>query len=261
MQFKIKPIRFLNREFGIICQNINGPCPLLALVNALILQNRVFIHPDRSFVTLESLIEIIANCYVEGTQRAQNKDKLYLETQKQQLNDVLEILPSLAHGLDLNVKFDNIFSFEFTKELSVFDGLDIPVVHGWVVDPQDKKSSEVFKTFSYNHVINQLVEYKTLLEKYKPILQIKEVSNDSKMADIIRDQHIEKMKSANLDDANLGPKEYSTEDYVPPNIRDEVKGTYYLIPYKEINENFCVSRNELISFIHRKEKLRICTRG
>ena len=43
---------------------------------------------------------------------------------------MLDILPKLANGLDLNVCFRDVHDFEFTEEIGVFDGLGVNLVHG-----------------------------------------------------------------------------------------------------------------------------------
>jgi hypothetical protein len=121
-----------------VCQNENGPCPLIALANTLLLQGRIFIHPDNSIISLTGLIELIANCLLEQNENRNKTDAessanyLAVAQRQDQLNDVLTILPSLVHGLDLNICFDGVDKFEFTRELTVFDALGISVFHGWV---------------------------------------------------------------------------------------------------------------------------------
>ena len=61
MEFRLKHIRFFGRNCSIICQNENGPCPLLAIANVLILQNRIVIKSDRNIISLNRLIQVIAN--------------------------------------------------------------------------------------------------------------------------------------------------------------------------------------------------------
>lgn len=48
----------------------------------------------------------------------------------------MAILHKLQTGLDVNVKFTGVRVFEYTPECIVFDLLDIPLYHGWLVDPQ-----------------------------------------------------------------------------------------------------------------------------
>ena len=54
----------------------------------------------------------------------------------QNVDDAMTVLPKLATGLDVNVRFTGVSDFEYTPECSVFDLLGIPLYHGWLVDPQ-----------------------------------------------------------------------------------------------------------------------------
>lgn len=164
--FDLKAIEFFGRQCVILCQNENGPCPLLAIANVLILQNAIFVHPDKRSIALNELIEIVANAFVEkGASRGHESD-VRKDSRQQQLNSVLNIVPNMARGLDLNVHFSGVTAFEFTEEISVFDALDIPLLHGWVLDPQDMITSSVIKTNdSYNHLMFKLVEYKSIQER------------------------------------------------------------------------------------------------
>lgn len=38
MSYTLKKIQYYNRSVGILCQSENGPCPLLAICNVLLLQ-------------------------------------------------------------------------------------------------------------------------------------------------------------------------------------------------------------------------------
>lgn len=39
--YKLKAIRFFGREVPVVLQNDNGPCPLLAIANILLLRNQI----------------------------------------------------------------------------------------------------------------------------------------------------------------------------------------------------------------------------
>jgi len=60
----VKIINFFGDERSILLQNENGPCPLLALCNVLLLRNAISL-PKRAFamghVTFEDLVEILSN--------------------------------------------------------------------------------------------------------------------------------------------------------------------------------------------------------
>lgn len=94
----------------------------------------------------------------------QNKEEGYIENQQQNIADAIDLLPRLTTGIDVNIKFRRfilllsfsssillkitscpnhdcllcfrIDDFEFTPECAIFDLLDIPLYHGWIVDPQ-----------------------------------------------------------------------------------------------------------------------------
>ena len=172
MDFSLKPISFFGRTVAIVCQNENGPCPLLALANILLLEGRITINPDRGIISLAELTQIVANCILEkiGTSSLPEHIKL--------LESVLNILPKLANGLDLNVIFSGVDKFEFTEEISVFDALGIRLLHGWIYDSKDTEIVTAVGNLSYNHLLFHLVEYKSLCEKRKQPSKLTDVSNN-----------------------------------------------------------------------------------
>jgi ubiquitin carboxyl-terminal hydrolase MINDY-1/2 len=64
--YRLKKIRFFGRTVPILCQNENGPCPLLAIANTLLLQRHLEIHPDHAEVSLQRIIEMVANRVLEA---------------------------------------------------------------------------------------------------------------------------------------------------------------------------------------------------
>ncbi|CAH2056751.1 unnamed protein product [Thlaspi arvense] len=51
------------------------------------------------------------------------------------------------------VEFETIYrigDFEFTRECAIFDLLDIPLYHGWIVDPQDWATAIAVKNIGLN---------------------------------------------------------------------------------------------------------------
>lgn len=57
-----------------------------------------------------------------------------------QLDTVIKLLPRLQYGLDVNVRFNSIRGFEFTEEMAAFDMTGITLLHGWLLDPEDKRT-------------------------------------------------------------------------------------------------------------------------
>jgi len=161
MEFNLKTITFFGREVAIVCQNENGPCPLIAIANVLLLQNKIVVSPDRSFISLDELTLTIANHILERTQHGTAEVSAAYHSL---IDSVFNILPKLAKGLDLNVIFSDVNKFEFTEEISVFDSLNIPLMHGWLYDVDDVETVSVVGNLSYNHLLFKMVDYKTLCD-------------------------------------------------------------------------------------------------
>ena len=76
------------------------------------------------------------------------------------LDGAVTRLPTLAEGLDVNVKFNG--GFEFTSDLAIFDLLDVRLVHGWRVDGEnDAATAEALGSRSYNECIQEVVQLRT----------------------------------------------------------------------------------------------------
>ncbi|XVF52789.1 hypothetical protein PTKIN_Ptkin05aG0046800 [Pterospermum kingtungense] len=158
---KTKAIQFLGRTTPIILQNDNGPCPLLAICNVLLLRNNLNLSPDIAEVSQEKLLSLVAERLIDSNSNVNNKDAGYVENQQQNIADAIDLLPHLATGIDVNIKFRRIDDFEFTPECAIFDLLDIPLYHGWIVDPQDYETASAIGSKSYNAIMGELVALET----------------------------------------------------------------------------------------------------
>ncbi|XP_063495092.1 ubiquitin carboxyl-terminal hydrolase MINDY-2 isoform X6 [Symphalangus syndactylus] len=132
--YHIKWIQWKEENTPIITQNENGPCPLLAILNVLLLAWKVKLPPMMEIITAEQLMEYLGDYMLDA------KPKEISEIQRlnyeQNMSDAMAILHKLQTGLDVNVRFTGVRVFEYTPECIVFDLLDIPLYHGWLVDPQ-----------------------------------------------------------------------------------------------------------------------------
>ncbi|OMO89682.1 hypothetical protein CCACVL1_07712, partial [Corchorus capsularis] len=158
---KTKTIQFLGRTTPIILQNDNGPCPLLAICNILLLRNNLNLSPEISEVSQEKLLSLVAERLIDSNSNVNNKDAGYVENQQQNISDAIDLLPRLATGIDVNIKFRRIDDFEFTPECAIFDLLDIPLYHGWIVDTQDYETASAIGSKSYNAIMGELVALET----------------------------------------------------------------------------------------------------
>ncbi|CAO3564741.1 unnamed protein product [Mortierella alpina] len=156
-EYVLKPIDWIDPATGIekrikiITQNENGPCPLLALCNTLILQGKVAIRPyDRPTIGYGHLLELLADYLLNedpsesvsnstalgsSTQRVGERVEGEKMTSRLEIESALRLLPHLEHGLDVNVFFKSIRGFESTAELGLFHTFGVELVHGWVVSP------------------------------------------------------------------------------------------------------------------------------
>lgn len=133
----IKRIDFLGRRVPIVLQNENGPCPLLAICttrirgpcgpvpthvgkcavvcaytppnragNALLLRGSLGLPDDLHSITTDQLVALAADYLMESNESMVNVPESVQSNQQQQLSDVMEMLPKMGRGLDVNVHFD-----------------------------------------------------------------------------------------------------------------------------------------------------------
>ncbi|XP_053320853.1 ubiquitin carboxyl-terminal hydrolase MINDY-2 [Spea bombifrons] len=156
--YHIKWIRWKEQSTPIVTQNENGPCPLLAIMNVLLLSWKVKLPPMMEIITVEQLMEYLGDYILEA------KPKEISEVQRlnyeQNMSDAMAILHKLQTGLDVNVKFTGVSVFEYTPECIVFDLLDIPLYHGWLVDPQITEVVKAVGNCSYNQLVEKIISCK-----------------------------------------------------------------------------------------------------
>ena len=156
-EFRLKPIEFQGRRLSILCQNENGPCPLLAIANVLILRGHIGFHPDIRIAPLHDVVQLLADHVFELN--AVSGDADTAARQIEQFNAVIKLIPVLERGLDVNVKFTDVTKFEYTEEFEVFDAFRVSMYHGWVVDPQSEEY-EALKSLSYNELTVRVAEFR-----------------------------------------------------------------------------------------------------
>ncbi|KAL5167779.1 Ubiquitin carboxyl-terminal hydrolase MINDY-1 [Glycine soja] len=130
--------------------------------NVLLLRNNLNLSPDIAEVSQEKLLSLVAERLIDSNSSVNGKDAGYVENQQQNIADAIDLLPRLATGIDVNIKFRRITDFEFTRECAIFDLLDIPLYHGWMVDPQDYDTANAIGSKSYNALMGELVSLETL---------------------------------------------------------------------------------------------------
>ncbi|NXC06178.1 MINY1 hydrolase, partial [Orthonyx spaldingii] len=154
----VKWISWKGERTPVVTQSENGPCPLLAIINVLLLQWKVKLPPQKEVITAEELMAHLGNCIL-ATQPRDTSEGLQLNFQ-QNINDTMTVLPKLSTGLDVNVRFTGVSDFEYTPECIVFDLLNIPLYHGWLVDPQNPEQVQAVGKLSYNQLVEKIITCK-----------------------------------------------------------------------------------------------------
>lgn len=150
--FLLKEIEFFNRCVRVILQNANGPCPLIAVSNVMILENRLHLPTAvvaAGFIEDSVLIQHVANLIMDSKNEEGSAHAI--------VHEVIEKLPSTLHGIDLNIRFESADLFEFTPAISFFDVLGVKLYHGWCADPSRIEEYQVLSKLSYNEAMTKLV--------------------------------------------------------------------------------------------------------
>ncbi|GMH97918.1 hypothetical protein TrVE_jg8346 [Triparma verrucosa] len=147
--FSIKEIEFFGSPKTILLQNENGPCPLLALSNVLILRNVLRLPAQcvaSSIISFDELVQLIGGLALDDKKSAADN----LET-------LMDLLPTLAKGLDVNPKFcEGVTGYEYTDKIVAFDTFGVELVHGWLIDPSDP-NHDMFEGLSYNQLVELVI--------------------------------------------------------------------------------------------------------
>lgn len=124
-------------------------------MNILFLQWKVKLPPQKEVITSDELLTHLGNCLL-SIKPQEKSEGLQLNFQ-QNVGDAMTVLPKLATGLDVNVRFTGVSDFEYTPECSVFDLLGVPLYHGWLVDPQSPEAVSAVGKLSYNQLVEKII--------------------------------------------------------------------------------------------------------
>lgn len=158
-EYSLKWIKWKGEKTPIITQNENGPCPLIAVMNVLILKGKLKLPAMVEIVTASQLMEYLGDFLLNSVPR--NMSEGAQLNYEQNMMDAISILPKLQTGLDVNVRFSSISAFEYTPELIVFDLLQIPLYHGWLLDPESLETASAVGSCSYNQLVDKIINNKS----------------------------------------------------------------------------------------------------
>lgn len=136
--YALKWIEFHDTQCAILLQNENGPCPLISICNCLLLRGHLKIEPvGLELIENDKLIQMLADVmlsdFVPRYMVQHDRGEINIE---QNISDALSIFDSLQYGLNVNVRFNSCTSFEYTREMDIFDLFGIRLYHGWLIDSE-----------------------------------------------------------------------------------------------------------------------------
>ncbi|OJZ86899.1 hypothetical protein ASPFODRAFT_162503 [Aspergillus luchuensis CBS 106.47] len=156
------------RESPILVQNKNGPCPLLALVNALVLRSTIHDSQPpivRALQTREqiSLGLLIEALFDELTTRLGPDDEF------PDIEALSRFLTMLHTGMNVNPRLtlesnDALGTFLETEDIRLYGTFGVPLVHGWVAAPSTEADAALARVGQYHEDIQLLPFRKQDLE-------------------------------------------------------------------------------------------------
>ncbi|KAL4892060.1 hypothetical protein BDV59DRAFT_57113 [Aspergillus ambiguus] len=155
------------RESPVLVQNKNGPCPLLALVNALVLRASQDTQPPilralqtKEQISLGLLIEALFDELIT---------RLGPDDQFPDIEALSLFLTMLHTGMNVNPRLtleseDAVGSFLETNDIRLYGTFGVQLVHGWVAPPSSEADAALKRAAQYHEDIQLLPFRKHELE-------------------------------------------------------------------------------------------------
>ncbi|KAJ5998255.1 hypothetical protein N7522_009915 [Penicillium canescens] len=146
-------------ESPILVQNQNGPCPLLALINALVLRADPKAQPPivralsiREQISLGLLIEAM----FEELTTCLGPDEEFPD-----IEALTQFLTMLHTGMNVNPRLtldstDGFGSFLATSDLQLYSTFGVPLIHGWLASWSSPTHAAMTRTAQYHEDIQLL---------------------------------------------------------------------------------------------------------
>lgn len=162
--FRVKRIQWLDGPRSILLQEANGPCPILGLGNVIALVpfsegGGLKLPADAKVASVEHILSVVADYALSKvastTSRSAASAAAMMPDIEARVNEFIQLLPSLIYGVNLNPRlssknFSRVLSgdmkarsdavassFEFDNATSIYDVINVQLVHAWMVSPHD----------------------------------------------------------------------------------------------------------------------------
>ncbi|KAJ6110870.1 hypothetical protein N7486_003105 [Penicillium sp. IBT 16267x] len=202
--YSIRQINWKDRtgnmqQSPILVQNNNGPCPLLALINALVLRADPVTQPPivkalrtREQISLGLLIEALFEELIT---------RLDPDDQFPDIESLSRFLTMLHTGLNVNPRLtvdtaDSLGTFLQTPDLQLYSTFGVPLIHGWLASWSSLAHAAMTRVAQYHEDIQLLHFRKQELED--SVMRGKSLTpeQEQKMADIQAIQHFVDIENA-----------------------------------------------------------------
>jgi hypothetical protein len=163
-EFRVKRIQWLDGPRSILLQEANGPCPILGLANVIALVpfsagGGLKLPADAKTCSVEHMLSVVAEYALAKVSTVQSRSAAAMMPDiEARVNEFIQLLPSLIHGVNLNPRlssknFSRVLtdttarsdavasSFEFDNATSIYDVINVQLVHAWMVSPHDGVSA------------------------------------------------------------------------------------------------------------------------
>jgi len=160
--YQVKWVAWRKVRCPVITQNENGPCPLISIVNVLLLRGKLSLPEGCQVISAGQLLEWLADLLLD----LREEDQAARPDFQHNINDAIAVLPKLQTGLDVNVRFTGVGDFEYTEDSLIFDLLDISLYHGWLVDPQTTEVAAAVANMSYNQLVETIISNRSSADSH-----------------------------------------------------------------------------------------------
>jgi hypothetical protein len=268
-QYLVKTIKLGTRRYPIILQSKNGPCPLLAIVNALILRGtNIHIDAQKSHVSSNYLVDVIGAYLLDISNKNNNKNNE--TTQEMNISDALTTLMRIKDGLNVNVKFNGCFSFDDIPEMKIFRLLNLKLVHGWLVDPQDEETHRALGDLTYTQAVEKVFLMRDVIamEEKAAAHASNELQNENTFNDIKMDNNAPTIIASDFANIIKNPEDIMTK--LTREQREQIKKEGGLIAqflessssqityYGLVSLHECLNNNQLAILFRNNHFATIC---
>ena len=132
MNYPCKTIKFRRKPITILQQDVNGPCPIIAIANCLALSQSLILPPTVPHLSHDHLVEILT-------------DVIFAKAPDDPIS-IIQGITDLDKGCLITPRFTGEMFCE-RDVVRLFGVFGIKLCHGWLVDPQDIETTRVINQY------------------------------------------------------------------------------------------------------------------